>query len=262
MIIFLLLFICTVSRYQFLSEQEVIDVITVSKEEALSRISFEDGPSYLLTRNRKRYNCTSTYQKSVVASSQDSLLVVSNNLLKDYVFEGRGEYGTISIYPTSHVVIDSLDGKHLYFELDRHTKHVRFGENNISKAKLTEFFVNPSIVASKVKVMYLCNASILSYDRSQWNSLGYSLSQIEAGEDSWYFTVSSDLFCLTEEENSGYDEIWKRLSEKTSAKTTFVCPSSLSHIDERWMEVHHLQQSQYHADIPHLEHCVQYRCVQ
>ena len=121
MIIFLLLFICTVSRYQFLSEQEVIDVITVSKEEALSRISFEDGPSYLLTRNRKRsifcgimitrYNCTSTYQKSVVASSQDSLLVVSNNLLKDYVFEGRGEYGTISIYPTSHVVIDSLDGK-------------------------------------------------------------------------------------------------------------------------------------------------------
>lgn len=150
----------------------------------------------------------------------------------------------------------------MYFELDRHTKHVRFGENNISKAKLTEFFVNPSIVASKVKVMYLCNASILSYDRSQWNSLGYSLSQIEAGEDSWYFTVSSDLFCLTEEENSGYDEIWKRLSEKTSAKTTFVCLSSLSHIDERWMEVHHLQQSQYHADIPHLEHCVQYRCVQ
>lgn len=121
MIIFLLLFICTVSRYQFLSEQEIIDVVTVSKEEALSRISFDDGPSYLLTKNRKRlffciimiarYNCTSTYQKSVVASSEDSLLVVSNNLLKDYVFEGKGEYGAISIYPNSHVVIDSLDGE-------------------------------------------------------------------------------------------------------------------------------------------------------
>ena len=43
---------CTTAMYQFLGEQDVIDVVTVSEEEATKLITEGSGPSYLMTKKR------------------------------------------------------------------------------------------------------------------------------------------------------------------------------------------------------------------
>ena len=43
---------CTTAKYQFLGEQDVIDVVTVSEEEATKLITEGSGPSYLMTKKR------------------------------------------------------------------------------------------------------------------------------------------------------------------------------------------------------------------
>ena len=42
------------AKYQFIAEKDIIDVVTVSKDEALKRIRPEDGPSYIMTKKRKQ----------------------------------------------------------------------------------------------------------------------------------------------------------------------------------------------------------------
>lgn len=118
MILIVLLFICTTARYQYLAEQEIINVITLPKEDALRRINAQDGPSYFMTKNRVRYgswlyslcryNCTKTCHNTVERASSGNLLVVSKELLDKESFYGEGEYGAISIYPGSHLVISKV----------------------------------------------------------------------------------------------------------------------------------------------------------
>ena len=42
------------ARYQFIAEKDIIDVVTVSKDEALKRLHPGDGPSYIMTKKRKQ----------------------------------------------------------------------------------------------------------------------------------------------------------------------------------------------------------------
>lgn len=118
MIIFVLFFICVAARYQYLAEQEIINVITLPKEDALHRIHANDGPSYLMTKNRIRYipcsnficryNCTKSCHNNGKSGTPGSLLVVSKELLEKETFYGEGEYGSISIFPGSHLVINPV----------------------------------------------------------------------------------------------------------------------------------------------------------
>ena len=126
MILFVLFFICGTARYQYLTEQEIINVITLPKEDALHRISAQDGPSYLMTKNRIRYiscsnllcryNCTNTCHSNEKGASSGSLLVVSQELLEKETFYGEGEYGSIFIFPGSHLEISPV-GKRVYCHL-------------------------------------------------------------------------------------------------------------------------------------------------
>ena len=124
MILFVLFFICGTARYQYLTEQEIINVITLPKEDALHRIHAQDGPSYLMTKNRIRhvsfsnlicrYNCTNTCHNKGESTSTGSLLVVYRELLEKETFYGEGEYGSIFIFPGSHLEI-SLVGKSVFY---------------------------------------------------------------------------------------------------------------------------------------------------
>lgn len=53
------LFLCIIAlvfaKYQFLAEKDIIDVVTVSKDDALRRIRPGDGPSYIMTKKRKQW---------------------------------------------------------------------------------------------------------------------------------------------------------------------------------------------------------------
>ena len=42
------------AKYQFIAEKDIIDVVTVSKDEALRRLHSGDGPSYIMTKKRKQ----------------------------------------------------------------------------------------------------------------------------------------------------------------------------------------------------------------
>ena len=50
--VYFLLAVLVSARYQFLAEKDIIDVVTLSKEEAEKRIHSGDGPSYILTKRR------------------------------------------------------------------------------------------------------------------------------------------------------------------------------------------------------------------
>lgn len=52
--VFFLLAVLVSARYQFLAEKDIIDVVTLSKEEAEKRIHSGDGPSYILTKRRTK----------------------------------------------------------------------------------------------------------------------------------------------------------------------------------------------------------------
>ena len=52
LVFYLLILLYTTAKYQFLVEQDVIDVVTMSEEEASELIKESPGPSYLMTKRR------------------------------------------------------------------------------------------------------------------------------------------------------------------------------------------------------------------
>lgn len=74
MFIYLLLIVVVCARYQFLNEQDVLDVITVRKEEALEQISSTDGPSYIITKQRHKFLFSTLF--SVLGTIVQTLLKI------------------------------------------------------------------------------------------------------------------------------------------------------------------------------------------
>ena len=87
-------------------------------------------------------------------------------------------------------------------------------------AKRTEMYIASDHSSLKAKVLFICGISSLSYPKGE--PPGYLISLLESSSESMVFSVASDRFCLTEEEESGYNDIRKRLSEPGNQKSIFV----------------------------------------
>lgn len=114
-------------------------------------------------------------------------------------------------------------------------------------AKRTEIYVTADRSPPKAKVLYICGVSRLAYPKNE--TPGYLVSLLESTAESMVFSVASDRYCLTEEEEAGYNEIRKRLAEHGNQKSVFVRIGTLFHIGKQRVEIRCSAQSKHHADL-------------
>ncbi|CBK24866.2 uncharacterized protein [Blastocystis hominis] len=94
------------------------------------------------------------------------------------------------------------------------------GESGVHTAKRTEVYTTADHSPPKAKVLFICGVSRLSYPK--YEQPGYIVSLLESDSESMVFSVASDRYCLTEEEESGFNEIRKRLLEPGNQKSFFT----------------------------------------
>lgn len=115
----LLLLALGACRYQFLSEQDAIETLTLSKEEVNGIVPNGNSPYYMITKQRHRcacsfsvmfrFNCISTYNYGNSVSGNKDLLKVSTYLLEKEVFSADTDVGSVTIYPTKRIEIRKDD---------------------------------------------------------------------------------------------------------------------------------------------------------
>lgn len=134
------------------------------------------------------------------------------------------------------------------------------GESEVHTAKRTEAYATADHSPPKAKVLFICGVSRLSYPK--FEKPGYVVSLLESDSETMVFSVASDRYCLTEEEESGFNEIRKRLLEPGNQKSLFVLTKTLFHIDEQRVEVCCPPQSECHTNLRFDQHGVHFRVLQ
>ena len=134
------------------------------------------------------------------------------------------------------------------------------GESEVHTAKRTEAYATTDHSPPKAKVLFICGVSRLSYPK--FEKPGYIVSLLESDSETMVFSVASDRYCLTEEEESGFNEIRKRLLEPGNQKSLFVLTETLFHIDEQREEVCCPPQSECHTNLRFDQHGVHFRVLQ
>ena len=134
------------------------------------------------------------------------------------------------------------------------------GESEVHTAKRTEAYATTDHSPPKAKVLFICGVSRLSYPK--FEKPGYIVSLLESDPETMVFSVASDRYCLTEEEESGFNEIRKRLLEPGNQKSLFVLTETLFHIDEQRVEVCCPPQSECHTNLRFDQHGVHFRVLQ
>lgn len=192
-----------------------------------------------------RYNCTNSYTATDNAA-KNTFTVISKERLRRSCYQGVGDYGSVTICPGANVtlqtssesvgIVPSCYVQNAVYTIDLgKPENKRYGDLSSTTAKSSEYFLyqgSDDVPIKQIMLTYKCFRSLVMGSKGGIalislllavdEDVPYSLTADTANGETYMFTLQSDFFCMTQDEETGFAEIQRRMLPSNDVQKAII----------------------------------------